>query len=155
MENAIITSNKASNRLINMYKLITINEHINYLEMLKLLKCKTKYIEYVIVDEEDTRIADKFNQDIVLEKSVNKWWGTKTSQKCKLYRIKASNELFSYLKKFETFCIMKCNQWGDVAQYTDFGINDIAFFDDKNEPILYTTTHEGYIELRNDIKYSK
>ena len=40
---------------------------------------------------------------------------------------------------------------GDVVEETDFGMNDIAFFDDKDLPLLFTTTHEGYIMIRDDL----
>lgn len=136
-----------------MYRSIVINEHSKYLELMKMLETKTKYIEYALVDDEDMRIPEKFQCDIFSEKSVNKWWGTKTSQRCTLYKIAASKKLFAYLKNFSTFCILKTGDWGDSTEPTDFGINDIAFFDDRAEPILYTTTHEGYIELRNDVKF--
>ena len=38
-----------------------------------------------------------------------------------------------------------------MVKDTDFGINDIAFFDDKELPLLFTTTHEGYITIRDDL----
>ena len=34
---------------------------------------------------------------------------------------------------------------------TNFGDDDIAFFDNEKEPLLYTVTHEGYIRVREDI----
>lgn len=136
-----------------MYRLIKLNEHSEYLKMLKSLERATKFIEYVLVDEDDTSLVDLLQDDICFQKQVNKWWGTKTSQRCSLYKIKATPKLFSYLKHLSTFCISKIGNCGDYAETTDFGINDIAFFDDKPEPILFTTTHEGYIALRKDINY--
>ncbi len=121
--------------------------------MLNFLAKSTKFIEYVLVDEDDTALVDLLQDDVYFQKVVNKWWGTKTSQHCNLYRITATPKLFSYLKRFSTFCLLKTGNFGDYAETTDFGINDIAFFDDKPEPILYTTTHEGYIALRKDVSF--
>ena len=136
-----------------MYKYIELNEHSDYVKVINILESKTKYIEYVVVDEDDVGLIDYLQGDIIQQKYVNKWWGTKTSQSCCLYKIKSTPKLFSRLKKFSTFCIFKTGDCGDYVESTDFGINDIAFFDDKSEPILFTTTHEGYIALRKDINY--
>ena len=129
-----------------------LNSHADYLNILKLLKRKSKYIEYVLVDEDDTRIIDKFKDLIVSVQLKNKWWGTKSSKKSKVYKLTASKELFQYLQKFETFCKYTVSDKGDIAESTDFGFNDIAFFDDKDLPLLFTTTHEGYIAVRNDLE---
>ena len=40
---------------------------------------------------------------------------------------------------------------GDYAEITEFGSDDIAFFDDNEIPLLYTTTHEGFIIIREDL----
>ncbi len=136
-----------------MYRFIKLNERSEYIKMLDKLATAAKFIEYVLIDEDDTGLVDLMQEDIYAQKLANKWWGTKTSQRCRLYRIKATPKLFSYLKRFSTFCILKTGEYGDYAETTDFGINDIAFFDDKPEPILYTTTHEGYIALRKDISF--
>lgn len=136
-----------------MYRFITLNEHNQFLKILEILSTTTKYIEYVLVDEVDTSLIDDLQGDILMQKYVNKWCGTKTSQRCCLYKIKATPKLFSRLKKFTTFCISKTDFRGDYVEATNFGINDIAFFDDKSEPMLFTTTHEGYIALRKDIKF--
>ena len=128
-----------------------INSHKEYLNTLKQLKIKSQYIEYVIINDEETEIIDKFSDYVTEIKQKNKWWGTKSSAKAKIYKIKTSKDLFNYLKKFETFCKYTVSIYGDIAENTDFGINDIAFFDDKEMPLLFTTTHEGYITIRNDL----
>ena len=128
-----------------------INSHKEYLNALKQLEAKSKYIEYVIINDEETEIIDKFSNSVTEIKQKNKWWGTKSSAKAKIYKIKTSKDLFNYLKKFETFCKYTVSIYGDIAENTDFGINDIAFFDDKEMPLLFTTTHEGYITIRNDL----
>lgn len=128
-----------------------INSHGEYAETLKQLEKKSKYIEYVLVNESDTRFIEKFNHLITAMTSKNRWWGTKSSGRSNVYKIKSSKEIFKYLGKFETFCKYTVSIGGDIAEDTDFGINDIAFFDDKEMPLLFTTTHEGYIMIREDL----
>lgn len=128
-----------------------LNSRADYLNMIKLLKQKSEYIEYVLVDEDDTRIIDRFKDLVVSIQPKNKWWGTKSSKKSKVYKLTVSKELFQYLQRFETFCKYIVSNEGDIVDYSDFGINDIAFFDDKELPLLFTTTHEGYITIRDDL----
>lgn len=129
-----------------------INSHGEYLEILKNLEKKSQFIEYVLVDETDTEFIEKFRGLIVSMTSKNKWWGTETRGRGRqVYKIKSSKEIFKYLNKFETFCKYTISIHGDIAEATDFGINDIAFFDDSEMPLLFTTTHEGYITIRNDL----
>ena len=138
-------------KIVNwMYKSIALNEYSEYIRILNYLEKAAKHIEYVLIDEDDTCLIDAVQADIYAQKDTNEWWGTQTSRRACLYRIKASPKLFSLLKKFSTFCVIKSGNRGIQTETTDFGINDIAFFDDKSEPILFTTTHEGIIELRND-----
>ena len=128
-----------------------LNNHDEYLQTIKQLENKSKYIEYVLVDEYDTKLIENFERFIISLELKNKWWGTKSSRRNKVYKIKSSNEIFKYLKQFETFCKYTISNGGDVVEDTDFGINDIAFFDDKDIPLLFTTTHEGYITIRDDL----
>lgn len=136
-----------------MYKLIKLNDHQQFLKMLDILEKRTNHIEYVLVDKFDTKLVEAFKSDVIEQKETSKWWGTMTNRKCGFYKIKSSPKLFNYLKKFTSFCIYVNSKWGEIPEQTDFGINDIAFFDDRQEPILFTTTHEGYINLRDDIKF--
>ncbi len=128
-----------------------LNNHSQYLELMRLLEEKCKYIEYVLIDEDDIMFTDKFQDLIVSVKLKNKWWGTKSSRGSKIYRLRSSKEIFTYLKKFETFYKFEFTDMGDYAEATDFGINDIAFFDNNEMPLLFTTTHEGYIMIRKDL----
>lgn len=92
------------------------------------------------------------HRDLILSLEFkNKWWGTKSSKKNKVYKMKATEDIFHYLKQFETFCKYTTSDNGDIVEETDFGINDIAFFDDNCLPLLFTTTHEGYITIRDDL----
>lgn len=128
-----------------------LNNHNEYLKVIKQLEKKCKNIEYVLVDEDETKFIDQFKNFIISSRYKNKWWGTKSSKKSKIYIIKSSKEIFNYLKQFETFCKYIILNDGDIVEETQFGINDIAFFDDKEMPLLFTTTHEGYITIRDDL----
>ncbi len=128
-----------------------LNNHNEYLKIIKQLENKCNYIEYALVNEEETKFIERFNASILSLELRNKWYGTKSSQKNKVYKIKSSKEIFRYLKQFETFCKYTISNNDDIVEETDFGINDIAFFDDKEIPLLFTTTHEGYITIRDDL----
>jgi len=128
-----------------------LNNHNEYLQAVKQLKCKCRYIEYVLVNEDEKSFIKKFEGHIISTELKNKWWGTKSSKKNQVYKIKSSNEIFVYLEQFETFCKYTFSNSYDMVKDTDFGINDIAFFDDKELPLLFTTTHESYITIRDDL----
>lgn len=128
-----------------------LNDHKEYLRILKLLENKCKYIEYALVDDYDTRLIDAFKDDVISMKLKNSWWGTKSNAKNQIYKLKSSPQIFKYLKQYETFCKYIISETGDVSEDTDFGMNDIAFFDDNEMPLLFTTTHEGYIMIRKDL----
>lgn len=130
-----------------------LNNRSEYLNVINQLESKCQYIEYVLVDEDDTIFIENFKSLILSSNLKNKWWGTKSSQKNKIYNLKSSKEIFKYLRQFETFCKYISNKanYGDIVENTSFGINDIAFFDDKELPLLFTTTHEGYITIREDL----
>lgn len=128
-----------------------LNNHKEYLQIINQLENKCKHIEYVLVNEDETKFIENFENLIISSESKNKWWGTKSSHNNKVYKIKASHGIFKYLKQFETFCKYTVSDNGDIVEDTDFGINDIAFFDDKDMPLLFATTHEGYITIRDDL----
>jgi len=142
-----------------------LNDHKSYLDMLSRLEDKTDYIEIVLRDNaEQNEIVEYFQTDIILSKTVSEWWGTKTSGKQKLFRIKSSKELFKFLSKYETFCkyhIAKGYEpnfyedgsgiYYDVQECTDFGWDDILFYDDNENILLYTTTHECYITINDNL----
>jgi len=128
-----------------------INDHNEYLLIIKKLENKCKYIEYVIIDEDDNKFIKRFENHIISKNSRNKWWGTETSETYILYKLKATKEVFNYLMTFETFCKCIFSNEGDIVERTSFGINDIVFFDDEKIPLLFTTTHEGYITIRDDL----
>ncbi len=139
-----------------------LNAHKDYLEMLDKIEKYCKYIEIVIIDAREIMsnpIVNKFEKDIEEVVTVSEWWGTKTTCKNNLVKIGASKALFNYLRKFETFCkYYFCkkydgdfNEYVDIQETTDFGYDDIAFYDSRKNILLCTTTHEGYIMVREDL----
>ena len=134
-----------------------LNTHDEYLQMLAQLEKQTTQIEYALVDKNDTKFIELFTSDIVWKKETKQWWATTTSRKTQLYRVKASGKLFKALRKYETFfhyyVSERCSGKADVWEETDFGLNDIAFFDNiHHEPLLYTTTHEGILCVSDALK---
>ncbi len=130
-----------------------LNNHEDYLKILKVLKKRTKYIEIVLIDNKKTNhLIEKFKGDILLQKKTNNWWGTKTTKENNLIRLKSTKELFNYLEQFETFCkYLTSEKYGEYAEMTDFQDDDIAFYDEKGNYLLFTTTHEGYICICQDL----
>lgn len=136
-----------------------INNHEKYIEILDKIKEKCEYIEIVIINgRKNNELVNKFSKDILEQRKVCEWWGSKTCSKNNLYKIKTSNELFSYLMNYETFCKyyeygsnQKSLSRGEYSEITNFGIDDIAFYDKNDNYILFTTTHEGYISISDNI----
>lgn len=131
-----------------------LNNRNQYLQVIKQLQSKCKYIEYAVLDKDDKEFTEQFENLVISVNRQKQWWGTKSAQNASVYRLRASKDVFKYLKQFETFCKCISFQNGRItevrAEITDFGINDIAFFDDTKTPLLFTTTHEGYIMIRED-----
>lgn len=136
-----------------------LNSHDEYLKILDKLENKTIYVEVVLIDgKKKNKLIDKFKNDVIESRKVNEWWGTTIKANNNLYKIKASNELFNYLRNFDTFTKyykygtnQKSLRIGDYSEITDFGLDDIAFFDKNDECLLCTTTHEGYIMINNNL----
>ena len=136
-----------------------LNNHEEYINVLDKIEIKCKYIEVVVIDgRKSNELIDKFKDDILNIKKVSKWWGTQTRGSNYLYRINSSKEIFEYLRNFETFCKYyeygsnnESLRRGDYSEITDFGLDDIAFYDNNNDCLLCTTTHEGYIAANKKI----
>ena len=134
-----------------------LNDHKSYLDMLNRLEDKTVYIEIVLRDNaKPNEIVENFKENTVSTEIVSEWWGTKTVERQKLYRLKSSKEMFEFLKRYETFCKF---YWGKdfneretwIQEDTDFGWDDIAFYNSKNEILLCTTTHECDISVNENL----
>lgn len=136
-----------------------LNNHEEYINVLDEIEIKCKYIEVVVINgRKSNELIDKFKDDILNIKKVSKWWGTQTRGSNYLYRINSSKEIFEYLRNFETFCKYyeygsnnESLRRGDYSEITDFGLDDIAFYDNNNDCLLCTTTHEGYIAANKKI----
>ncbi len=51
-----------------------LNEHQEYLSILKRLEKSCIYIEYVLVNEDDTRLIERFSSIIKSINEKKKWW---------------------------------------------------------------------------------
>ena len=130
-----------------------LNNHEDYLKMLDILEKKSNYIG--IIDEHE--ITKKFKKDIFKVERSSSWWTEETSCVETIYYIKASSELFEFLRQYETFCktIIYKNKFFNYetlqGETTDFGVDDIAFFDSGDNILLATVTHEGFIYVATDV----
>ena len=127
-----------------------LNNHEDYLKIIDVLEDKSDYIELVYEND----IVYKFKKDIIHKEHTTSWFSEESYPGGNLYRIKASKELFEYLRTFETFC--KCFIDENTGVYlsveeTDFGISDIAFYDKDGKSLLETVTHEGEIFIDEDL----
>lgn len=134
-----------------------LNNHEDYIKMLEVLENKCEFIGITSKHE----IIEKFKKDIIKIETSHERWGIWTSYEETIHYIKASNSLFNYLKKYETFSKyisgktrMICNIEvpGDYVELTDFGFNDIAFYDKEKNILLSTNTHEGFINITKEIE---
>lgn len=121
-----------------------LNDHKEYLRMLDILEDNSSFIGITSGHE----LIDLFKNDIIKEEKTDIWWGNASSKEETIYFIKSSKELFNSLRKYETFCKMIFKDDGTFYnETTDFGISDIAFFDERGKLLLYTVTHEGFISV--------
>ena len=124
-----------------------LNNHEDYLKILNILEKKSDFIGIAGKHE----ITDIFKNDIIKIEKSSSWWTEETSYEEYIYYIKASSELFDFLRKYETFCktIVYKNKYFNYetlqGETTDFGVDDIAFFDSNYNILLATVTHEGFI----------
>lgn len=134
-----------------------LNDHKSYLDVLNKLEDKTAYIEIVQIDNKTpNEIVENFKNDVISTRMVSEWWGTKTFREVNLFKIKSSKALFQFLSKYETFCKFYLGKdfegretW--IQEDTDFGWDDIAFYNSKNEILLCTTTHECFISVNESL----
>ena len=133
-----------------------LNNHEDYLKMLKVLEKKCEFIGIT----DDHEIVDEFRKDIIGSEKSYDIWGIWTSYERIIYYIEASESLFEYLKKYETFSkyitgkiriIFNREETGDYVDLTNFGTSDIAFYDKEQNVLLRTNTHEGFVYARKDI----
>ncbi len=129
-------------------KLIGKTQH---LRLLDILESRTSVIEYVMICGENAEdsllnIAGPF---LIRKEKTSSWLGTVSGDpKPVKYIFRADKAIFDHLRSCEAFFINN----GDDIIHTDFGINDIAFRDDKGEALFFTTTHEGTATISTAIK---
>ena len=131
-----------------------LNEHSKYLKLLSILERKCNHIEMVCEFAHKHELVKIFNKDIIYKRIVKTWWGTQRLGLIPtniMYGIRSSKRIFKKLEEYETFCKYFRKKGGDLTEMTNFGYDDITFFDNEKEPLLYTVTHEGYIRIREDI----
>ena len=128
-----------------------LNEHSEYIKMLKILESKCAFIGITSGHE----IINYFKNDIFKIEETSSWWNKIVSYIDEIYYIKATGNLFLFLRKYETFSkyiVGNIEQKiGDKVILTSFGQDDIAFFDKNNNLLLCTNTHEGFIDVADTI----
>lgn len=130
--------------------LVELTSREQYLQLLAGLRQRTAYIALVQINDEDAQeavLAKALDcMQLVEKKYVGKWLGTvRKGRKAPYYLFRADKRFFSFLKEFPSFFFNRKDAWGcDDIEETAFGQDDIAFFDEKQKVLFYTTTHEGY-----------
>ncbi|MBQ6264373.1 MAG: hypothetical protein IJK60_02885 [Clostridia bacterium] len=136
---------------------VEIENHDDYLKLLKALKKKTKYIVIIQIDEKNDKDKHIIQANKSLELAENgfttAYFSTITSLPGKMKyvfkRPENESEFFDYLEKFNTFFDRK-----------KFGIDDIGFLNNRMKVLAYTITHEeltgvdkDFWQMINDEKY--
>lgn len=125
-----------------------LNTQENYVKMLNVLEKRCAFIGITFEHE----IIEKFKDDIIQIEKTNHWWACIVSYIETITYIKASKELFDYLKKYEGFYkYILTEQEFIVIEETSFGTSDIAFFDNTDNILLGTCTHEGFTNVTRSI----
>lgn len=145
---------KKFNAQIEALRTTRIYNYNDYRSALLRIKPFARYFQLVSVDkraEADPHAAfADGTQQIISKTDTSCWLGTMTSGVCRqhLYRI-AGSSLFDYLLGFEPSWLYDCDpedpEAEPVTDLPEFGIDDIAFFNENMEPILVTTTHEALV----------
>lgn len=136
---------------------VELTNHEQYLRLLEKLRKKTVRIMLVQINEADERepiLAKALSCMKLIEKRyVNKWPGTvRKGSKVPQYLFRADERFFKFLEGFPAFFFNRKDQWGcDLVEETDFGQDDIAFFDKEQRMLFYTTSHEGYAYGKPDL----
>ena len=117
------------------------SSHEQHIEILNKIKPFTKFVEIVIPygDSPNDELILSLRPFLIERKKVHEWAGTISGGKAStLYRYSSSDYLFQRLNELESF-------------FTSLDYNDIAFFDENNDVIFYTTTHERYAVINEKL----
>lgn len=144
------------------YKLIWIETHKQYLELLNKLKYNTKYI-YLYVgcplnDEHKDFILEYCSNNLnFIKKSTvdslfgdNKGTNNHTQYVYSIENYDDRERLFDFLSSFETFFHREhlLNKNEHYPNRCDFGLDDIGFVDANGEVLCYTVTHEAMTYIK-------
>ena len=141
-------------------KEITFATKKDYLAVINFLEKQTKYVEIVVSwdDTPNSPLLTNFGDSLVTIKDISHWLETGT--KGTLYKYALSLErkkaYFQQLRKFDSF-FYNCEHpfSGMYVETTDFGYQDIAFFNLQGELLFYTITHEGLAWIKKSAEENK
>ena len=154
---------------MSKYTNIILSNHEQYLEVLRALEEKTEYVEMDFIDPSVSRIRYELLQNSDGELDFSEYSGVNDEDRNNevinfafenlefikkeysdrwsgafRYVFKADRVFFEFLRKFESFYINEITNNSFETRNTDFGCDDICFYDEDNNKLFYTTTHEGY-----------
>ncbi|MFL0507310.1 hypothetical protein ACH0B5_16335 [Ureibacillus sp. 179-F W5.1 NHS] len=131
---------------------VPIYKREDFLNILALLKNKTKCIELVIPygDNEKDDLVQFLEPYLITKKKVKSWTGTTTKGKSSTmykyeYTEQDEKKILKFLHNYSSFFfhIQDSNGYYNEVKLTEFEDKDIAFFDQKGNCLFYTITHEG------------
>lgn len=138
---------------------IALTTQEQYQQIVKKLAQRTVYIVLVqICEEADVSPVLAFAQSsmkLIGRKKVRKWLGTvRGGSRATQFIFQGEKRFFKFLLTFPSFFFNSKDQWGcDLVVDTAFGEygDDIAFLDQQERVLFFTTTHEGYAYMRPDL----
>lgn len=135
---------------------IELRSHKEYLELLKKLQPSTKYIDLVQIDDNQNDAVIVYalsNLKMIHKEKTNTWLGTQRGGAGVMkYTFEMNNTYWNYLSSFTSFFYnYKKDDGEDDIQTTEFGFSDIAFLDKEMQPLFFTTTHEGYAIIKQEL----
>ena len=138
---------------------IILSSHEQHIKILKRIRSSARFVEIVIPYGEapNDALIISLKPFLLETKKVWEWTGTiSRGTASTLYRYSSDDALFQYLNEYDSFFINVPlrNSPDDFIyinddilrwqmEYTSFGNKDIAFLDENNDVLFYTTTHEG------------
>ena len=134
---------------------ITLTDHKQFLSLLAALERQTAVIEIVQVngEDEDAPLIKAAMPFLIKKELVNKWHGTRRGGRgAPKLTVRADKAFFAHLRKYEHFFENSRDEYDcDTVIETDFGQDDIAFLNSSGEPLFFTTTHEGYAVIAEEV----
>lgn len=132
------------------YELFTIDSRTEFLQLLDVLEKRTAVIEYAQSagkNPEDPLV--KVSLRFVKSKYLSSEWAAVSCGSAMIYKIHSDKAIFKRLREYESF-FYNGNKRRNC--YTDFGSdNDIAFFDESENLLFCTLTHEYTAFILSDL----